>query len=217
MEILVQVIMTIALFVGMVARTTLTKGLSIDWATSVRTRTLVISVAADAVHPTVALLQQCGGAFITPYGSYLPVIYVLEGYMCDAFLWHEVGHKPDLMAEMGKYSLRLRLLTAVTATLVDQLDQPKWVVKFGQLLTKLFKVPAQEPKIVVDADFEIRADAYAVLHVGAAVLRAALVENLIRQLGVQNEAEMHAFLNARLDNPAVASIVQRFNALDALL
>ena len=197
-------------------------GLTIDWDKTKLAGCLVLRSTKQRSRVEEVLLH-AGGFMITPWAYSAPVIVIGFGQKSKAFFWHEVGHLPDIRALIKTAKFSTRLSAAVFHNVWNPLALPAWLLKVNEYLVKVFKpkTPAgaagqvNGAQLILDAGFEIRADQFSASKVGASVLHGEIYGLFSLMLGCPANQVLET-LKPHAENPAVASTIERLQALDAL-
>lgn len=205
MTILFQLLVILSL----IARYTALSAVSINWAETMRYRTMVLVVDPTVESPWNEVIRTCGGYLNMVWGGYLPVILhssAVEGI--PAIMFHEVGHKPDLMKIAKAYGWKMRMVTLIVHLVSDPINAPEWVVK----LVKKAGGSVGDV-IMLDHEMEMVADRYSAERVGKDVLHAAIMGQLSLMFDKPQDEVMVLLKEHEESSAGVQSLLKRLDAL----
>ena len=172
----------------------------------------VLTLEVSKTSPASKLLTMTGGFLILSWGTVVPVIAYKEGNFNLPLYLHEVGHVSDVTEMHNNLKLLDRLFALVIQLIWCPLNLPTWLIK---LATKN-QSSENGSKIVVDAGFELRADAYAISVVGKDAFREAFLPILAGMLNVPTCTGIDNLLDTLKSipaQPAVDILIQRLEVM----
>jgi hypothetical protein len=145
-----------------------------------------------------AAMQMAGGAAILNWAGIATIIVTSKG-VDNVIIYHEVGHIPDLM-HLHESSAPMQKVVGFILCLITRPGAPQaWAVPLFNLAMKWWPnhlvKKYENMYVVLDADFEIRADKYAARKTSSLTMFMALINILAKQTGLTPEAMLKTVVN----------------------